>query len=204
MGALDQVIPVFVADADELWGRLRLSGTDAHTGDAGTIMAQGAMWARSQLYDRLGATLIATIKLTPEVADATTDAQIRRTRCSILETMLVRLRLSQDLPVLFRDKSAGSLEVWNTEAPVREIGSGSEMNAYLERLRSDIEDLFDLIDDDDETNPGINTAIIGPEDDAPLPVPGGSVIPGGAPQPWLSQDWKNAHQRPPGFNSCSW
>jgi hypothetical protein len=89
--------------------------------------------------------------------------------------LLLRWRLYQDMPVLFRDKSAGSLHQWNVEAPVRE-GGVSELQEVLDRLAAEIEDGFALLDADDDTVPGDRATLFGPPDDRLLPEPGGSVF----------------------------
>lgn len=161
MPAPVNIASLFNGTVDELMTAMRLGGVQSYGDDAAVIIRQAVMWARTVFYKRLGETRVNQLLAIPSVAAPTSPDQIMRAQADQLEIWLCRWRLMQDLPVLFRDKSAGSLEQWNDEAPVREVDN-SALQEALDRLMAQIEDAFADIDADDSTSPGINAALFEP------------------------------------------
>jgi len=175
--APENLAPLFVSTAKELWAQMRLSNVDGVSGgDAANIMRQAAMWARLELYSRLGETRVDQLVAIPEVAAPSTADQLHRSLATQLEIWLVKRRLLQDLPVVFKDKGGEALEQWNKEALIRDLDDPDELQQILDRLQSDIEDAYAILDLDDDTNTGMQSLSIGPADGTICPEPRGSVF----------------------------
>jgi len=185
MGALSNAKPLFVESRKALFAALRLSDADTGGEDRQAIMDRAMLWARTEFYRRLGKQRVDEILATAEVAAPSTDEELDRTRAAQLEIWLVKYRLYQDLPVLFRDQSGESLLQHNVEAMVREPGPDM-LGKALALLWQQIEDAFAELDDDEDTNAGSMQAMsIGPKSGDAVVEPGRSVF--RHPQnPWLA------------------
>lgn len=175
MSAVD-VSPLFVLDAKSLWASLRLSNVDSIKDDAGVIMRDGVLWARVEFYRRLGKARVDTILTTTEISAPTTQAELDRTSAGLLEALLVRWKLMQDLPIVFKDASAADLHQYHQEALTRDLDRPSDVEAILSRLNTQIEEGFAYLDSDADTNPGLTTRVFQPVAGTLLPDPGGSVF----------------------------
>lgn len=172
---LDNVKPLFVITLDALWAGVRLSGADDSVqDDTAAIMRAAVVDARLFIYERLGSTRVTQILTTTEVSTPTTDAELDRSRASLLEIKVVRRRLMRDLPILFRDAGQGTNDEWNQD-PLTRPGM-DDLKAAIDALTADIENDIAILDADDETSPGLLAASFGPPTDKVLPVPGGSVL----------------------------
>lgn len=172
---LSNVKPLFVTTLDALWAGVRLSGADDSVqDDTSALMRAAVVDARLFLYDQLTATRVAQILLTAEVSEPTTQAQLDRSRASLLEIKVVRRRLMRDLPILFRDAGDQTNDEWNQD-PLTRPGV-SALQAAIDALTADIDNDIAILDADDETQPGLLAASFGPDPDKVLPVPGGSVL----------------------------
>lgn len=174
MPAPTNIASLLNGTVDALMGALRLSGVQSYGDDAGVIIRQAVMFARTVFYKRLGEIRVNQILAITSVAAPASPDQIIRAQADQIEIWLVRWRLMQDLPWLWRDKSAGSVEQYNNEAPVREV-DGSDLQSMLDRLMQQIEDGFASIDGDDTTEGGVaKGALFGPTHAGPKPQ--GSVF----------------------------
>jgi hypothetical protein len=168
------IVPLFSASMKDLLSALQLSGVDTISEDAWTITRQGISWARTWIYDKLGAARVDAILTTAEVANPSTEEELDRARAVQLEIWLCKWRLLQDFSVLFRTKESEALQAWNDLGLVREAGADG-LQQVLDRLMEQILDLLALLDEDDETEPGVKGELFGPPSDRRIPEPGGSV-----------------------------
>lgn len=171
-------MPLFASSTDLVKSRLRLTAVPDTSVDTLAIIDEAISWARLEFYRRLGRAQVADLVAITEVAEPTTDDEIRRTLATHTEIMLVRARLLRELPSIFMDASGDAHKTWNTEALFRERPRSS-LDKEIDRLNVEIEQAMQILEDDGDESPGDERTIFGFDgtpDDAHLnPLPGDSI-----------------------------
>lgn len=152
------VTPLFVSSVQSLKASLRLSGVTQD--DTNKAITDTILEVRTLLYSRLGFFRIDQIQATVEVNAPTSQAQLDRSRASLLETTWCRLLLLRRLPVLFQDASAQSQMTWNEEGTTRRAGA-SDLEKEVQRLTEEIESLLAILGNQ-EGSGGVQGGVINP------------------------------------------
>lgn len=170
MAFLTNTAPMFMPEP-ELLSALRLDGLDelqAKTGPT-TIVRNAIRNARVVFVDRLGLSAVAALQAIPRSDDPATAEEISRWRAELLEVLVVKRRLVQDLPILFMDGARHESTIWNEEGLTRHADPLSDL---LKKLDEEIDDGFGALDTDPDTVGGsVQAASFGSEAD-PVPEPG--------------------------------
>lgn len=168
------VAPLFVASMAVLKARLRMTG--AAQADTLSIIDKAVEDVRVSFYDDvegLGKSKVDALLAIAFVENATTLADLSRTRVNNLEVKWVRLHLLRRIPMLFMDGQAVIQEVWNEEPITRVSRRATEVEAL--RLETEIKDaLAALLDEDNERGAVVATIF---EPDVTPARPGASIKP---------------------------
>lgn len=116
---------LFVANIATLKKELRLTGVSDTASDAHAAIEQAVLRARIEMNTRLGASLVAELLAITYSANPSTDNEYRRALANMIEIELVRARLLDILPVIFKDSAGSAQEDWN-ESGVFRVASAEE------------------------------------------------------------------------------
>jgi hypothetical protein len=98
---------------------LRMSGSYDTAADVHAIIEQSVLRARLEMQERLGDDIITQLLAITYSANPTTADQRRRALANLVEIELVRARLLDILPIIFKDSSGGVSEDWNDNGVFR-------------------------------------------------------------------------------------
>ena len=121
---------LFAANDAAIKSRLRLTSVPDSSEDTLAIIAEAIMWARLEFYRRLGKTTVDRLVAITEVAEPTTNDEVKRSVATQAEVNLVRVRLLRELPNAFMDASGDLNRRWNEEAPFRERPKSDRERIY--------------------------------------------------------------------------
>lgn len=157
--------------------RLRLSAVPDSSTDTLAIIDEAILKARLEFYRRLGRTQVGNLLDTAEVAEPTTDDEVRRSMASLTEVKLVRVYLLRELPNAFMDASGDLNRRWNEEAPFRERPRSDREREIL-RLLDEIEQDMQILAESGDESPGNELTIFGFDGtpDFTPPLPGDSML----------------------------
>jgi len=155
------VAPLFVASMAALKASLQL--TNATQADTLAVIDRVVSEVRVGFYDKLGSSLVSRIVGYSVTENPTSTNEILRLKASNIETCWVKMRLLEELPVLFMDASNSVSQEWNEEGLTRNAAS-REIRKLIDSLRTKVNrGLGDL------AGGGANISVIGPEDTPPRP-----------------------------------
>lgn len=161
------VAPLFVATMDELRQAVRLS-TEALNNEAVQILDRAVLEVRVGCYDRLGATLVASLKaVTPSDAPTTSD-ELSRARAEQVEVSWVKLVLLRELRALFMDASGQTGRVWNEEATFRD-SSSRDIRELMDSLRSVVDEGIEALKSGGADNTSVRAEALSPAVTPPRP-----------------------------------
>lgn len=167
--------PYFNADLDTLKAKLRLECLPDRS-SANPILDDGVLWARLQIFRRLGLARSTALKALTYNENPTTDDEVLRALANQVECKLVKVYLIRHLPVRFADSNGDALAEWNSEALFRELGPGSIEDMVM-RIETQCEEDFQLLEGEESlgTETTLRTFDGSREDGCPAPTPGAAI-----------------------------
>lgn len=162
---------LFAQSDDWIKARLRLSSVPTNSVDTQAIVADSILNARLEIHRRVGRAVVNRILATAEVANPSSDDEVRRSVASRLELNLVTVDLYRRLPNSFMDASGDLNRRWNEEAPFRERPR-SDREREIQRLLDQIEEDAQLLvatEDVPGNAPGVLTFLSTPAEAPPRP-----------------------------------
>lgn len=163
------VLPLFTETLADLKVKLRLSGVTMDT-DAEQIIEDAVEESKLGIIDALGLSLITTLQAISPVDNPTTTDQVKRLRATLVEVFWVRAILVERLPQLFIDSSGSTMQAYNEEGIIRDVGTGSVRRQAKDLMRKVRANLNYLTGDDVG-----ELHIVVPVPDTPPPEPWDSI-----------------------------
>lgn len=140
--------PFFVADIETLKSELRLTGT-SYCDDVQTILERALLWARLKMFREVGEDQMNTVQAIAYTANPTTADQIRRASANLMEIECVYCYLLDTLPVVFKDASGNTQQIWNDLGTFRDTDS-FDREQLKEQCQNRVAELVDAVRSDDD------------------------------------------------------
>ena len=167
--------PLFVATTPELLQKVRMSCAVEGDGDVTHVLNEAIQKVRVGFFDRLGEERVNQLVAIPFVENATTEAEIDRTKANSAEVLWVRKYLILDLPYRAFDQEEKERDNWNKEPLTRDL-SKQEIELLLEKTCDELDRVLDDLDTNTDQDV-VNISVFGDGVDAHCPAkPFGSIF----------------------------
>jgi hypothetical protein len=150
--------PLFVSDYPTLLKSLKVT---AQAESSRQQIADAMLEVNIGLYERMGDTLVESLKAIPFTQYPTNADQRKRAKAALVEVQWVRAILMARMPTFFADGSETAPEVWNDEGIIRQNRLAAD--AEIKKLMASVDSMLDTLVSGIVPASSISVSTIGPD-----------------------------------------